>query len=106
MSDPAKLNLDDLIRAAERELAMRERVYPKWITAGRMTQAAADFELQAMRQIADVLIMFQRFEAPIRDCISRRLADIRAIDRHPAVEAVREAFPEAELIIHDLEPTP
>lgn len=102
MSEPAKLPLADLVRAAERELAMRRRVYPNWVASGRMKQDAADHELQAMQQIVDVLAMFQRFEAPIRDCIRRRLADIRAIDRHPAVEAAREAWPEAEFILHDL----
>lgn len=102
MSEAAKLPIDDLVRAAERELAMRERVYPKWVADKRMTQAAADHEIRAMRQIVDTLVLFQRFRQPIFDCVTRRLAELRAIERHPAAEAIRDAFPEAEFIIHDL----
>lgn len=37
---------------AERELKMRERVYPRWVENGRMTQAKADQEIAIMREIA------------------------------------------------------
>jgi hypothetical protein len=36
---------------AERELKMRERVYPRWIADRRMTQAKADEEIALMRAI-------------------------------------------------------
>lgn len=38
--------------AAERELKMRRRVYPRWIASGRMTQAEADREIRVMEAIA------------------------------------------------------
>jgi hypothetical protein len=41
-----------LVAAAEREAAMRERLYPKWVAAGRMTEAQAAYEMTAMRLIA------------------------------------------------------
>jgi hypothetical protein len=47
--------IDDLIRCAERELAMRERVYPHQVAAGRMRQVIADRELGLMRAIAEQL---------------------------------------------------
>jgi hypothetical protein len=102
MTDAVKLPIADLVRAAERELAMRERVYPGWVRGERMTADKAAHEIQAMRQIAEVMAMFQRFEVPLRDCIRQRLADLKEFERHPAVENVREAFPDAELIINDL----
>ncbi|MBA4132528.1 MAG: hypothetical protein C0519_14030 [Hyphomicrobium sp.] len=102
MSELAKLPIDDLVRAAERELAMRERVYPNWVKGGRMPAEKAAHEIKAMRQIADVLAIFQKFEVPLRDCIRQRLADLKEFERHPAVENIRDAFPDAELIIHDL----
>lgn len=37
---------------AERELKMRERVYPRWIADGRMSLAKADEEISLMREIA------------------------------------------------------
>jgi hypothetical protein len=47
--------LADQIKCARRELAMRKGVYPKWVTAGRMKQEAADRELAAMEAIVTSL---------------------------------------------------
>jgi len=41
--------IDEQIRCVEREIGMRERVYPRWIEAKRMTQKKADQEIEAMR---------------------------------------------------------
>lgn len=38
---------------AERELAMRKRVYPRWVSAGKMAQITADREIAVMTAIAD-----------------------------------------------------
>lgn len=43
------------IAAAEREVKQRERVYPRWVEAGRMTQAKADAEIAAMKAIVETL---------------------------------------------------
>lgn len=96
-----KLTIGDLLRAAERELSMRERVYPRWIDQGKMKAEAAAHEIQAMRQIADVLDLFRRFEAPARELFARKIADLKAIERHPAAEALREAFPDADVTVND-----
>jgi hypothetical protein len=45
----------DLVACVEREIRMRERVYPRWVSAGRMTQARADQEIALMREVAEVL---------------------------------------------------
>lgn len=37
---------------AERELKMRERVYPRWVQAGKITPALAARETELMRAIA------------------------------------------------------
>jgi hypothetical protein len=37
-----KITEADKLRFAERELRMRQGVYPKWVSAGRMTQAKAE----------------------------------------------------------------
>lgn len=37
----------------EREIKMRRRVYPRWVSDGRMTQAKADDEIKTMEAIAD-----------------------------------------------------
>lgn len=41
----------DKIACLTREVAMRERVYPRWIEKGNMTQEKADHELAVMKDI-------------------------------------------------------
>lgn len=38
-----------------REIALRERVYPRWVSLGKVTQAGADAKLAAMRAVAETL---------------------------------------------------
>lgn len=102
MSDPVKIPIATQVRAADADLAHREKEYPGLIANGRMTRTDADADLQVRRAIVATLVLVQRFEQPIRDLCMRCLADIRAIERHPAVEAFRDAFPDARFIIHDL----
>lgn len=45
----------ELLEEAERELRMRQRVFPRWVVDGRMTQAAADRKIAMMKAIADIL---------------------------------------------------
>jgi hypothetical protein len=45
----------DLIKCVQRELAMRERVYPKWIEAKRMTREQATHEYRCMKAIARII---------------------------------------------------
>lgn len=47
--------LPQLVACAERELALRRRVYPKWVLGGRMAPATAERETQAMADIVDTL---------------------------------------------------
>jgi hypothetical protein len=49
------ISLDDMIRCADREAALRKRVYPKWINDERMSQDKADYEIACMEAIAEKL---------------------------------------------------
>lgn len=49
----------DQIACVERELKMRKRAYPRWIEAGRMTQAKADAEISAMEAVLETLEMLR-----------------------------------------------
>lgn len=42
----------DKWKCCERELAMRKRVYPKWIASGKMTHREARYEIDVMTEIA------------------------------------------------------
>lgn len=54
MADPAVPMIDQL-RCAERELKMRQRAYPRWIAANRMTASQAASETRAMEAIVETL---------------------------------------------------
>jgi hypothetical protein len=41
------------MRCAERELAKRQQVYPKWVEKGRMRQEQATYEMAVMESIAE-----------------------------------------------------
>jgi hypothetical protein len=45
----------ELIKCAERELAMRKRVYPRRVADGKMPAAVAEHETKAMGQIVEIL---------------------------------------------------
>jgi hypothetical protein len=47
--------IETQIKAARRELAMRHRVYPRQVGAGRMPAVTAANELAAMRAIVEML---------------------------------------------------
>ena len=50
MSGPT---VEQMLVCATRELLMRRRVYPRWVAAGRMTQAKADEEIAVMDGICN-----------------------------------------------------
>lgn len=45
------ITYDQKRAAIEREIKMRRRVYPRWVEAGRMSQAKADEEIAIMEAI-------------------------------------------------------
>jgi hypothetical protein len=50
------VSLDDMIGCAKRELALRQRAYPKWVANGRMNQDKADKEIAFMGAILNHLL--------------------------------------------------
>jgi len=55
MSELFEPTLAEMIAEAERELAMRRRVYPRWVEAGRMKQHHAERRIEMMAAIAEFL---------------------------------------------------
>lgn len=49
------VSLGRQIACVEREITMRERVYPGWVDKGRMTNATADQEIAAMKAVLATL---------------------------------------------------
>jgi hypothetical protein len=48
--------LEEQIAAVRRELALRERVYPRFVANRQMTKAKADYELETMRAVLRTLL--------------------------------------------------
>jgi hypothetical protein len=48
-------SLGDMLGSVRREVAMRERVYPRWVDLRKMTQEKADFELRTMKAVEELL---------------------------------------------------
>jgi hypothetical protein len=51
-----EVNLNDLLGCCRRELAVRQRVYPKWVAKGTMKQDKADQEIELMRTVVEFLV--------------------------------------------------
>lgn len=83
---------------AQRELAMRHRVYPGRVKRQQMTEAEAASEIDTMRAIRDTLRLFAEHETAMRSALAKAIEAARFLDEakdHPAVQTLRLAFPEA-----------
>lgn len=49
------MNIECILNEATRELKMREKLYPRWLAAGKMTQEAHDRQLKLQRGIVEYL---------------------------------------------------
>ena len=49
--------LGEMIACIDRELGMREKVYPRWVEAGKLTPAKAARELVLMRAVRERLLV-------------------------------------------------
>ena len=60
ISDPGmswhEVDLNDLLGCCRRELALRQRCYPKWVAKGTMSEKKAEKEIEQMRSVVDFLV--------------------------------------------------
>jgi len=54
------ITIEDQIKAVEREIGMRRRVYPNWVASKRMSQEKADKEITAMEAVLETLKKVQK----------------------------------------------
>ena len=54
------ITLDDQIKCVEREIAMRQRVYRKWVADGRMDKDNAAQEVERMTAVLRTLTVLRR----------------------------------------------
>ncbi len=48
--------IDEQITCVRRELALRKRVYPKWVAKATMRQHQADHEIECMAEVEQTLM--------------------------------------------------
>lgn len=48
---PLDYSIDEQVAEVERELHLREELYPKWVLARKMTQSRADRQIGLMRAV-------------------------------------------------------
>ena len=51
----APVSLTDQIKDVEREIALREKLYPGWVSQKRLTAERADFQIACMRAVLKTL---------------------------------------------------
>ena len=56
MGDRPIFDLNALLACCRRELATRQRVYPKWVSKGIYTEKKAEAELEQMRNCVDYFV--------------------------------------------------
>ncbi len=88
---PLHTQLDEL----QRELRLRERVYPTWVEKRRLKPETAVAKLTTLRAAHATMLWLGRNSRWIERGAQDRLAASVAHD--PAVQAVKAAFPEAEI---------
>lgn len=98
------ITLSRMVKAAERECALREAVYPGRVQAGKMPEEQASTEIAAMQGILRSMQWFERNEKDIK----LAMACLKLLRAHPggfewllnddAVNAVLKTFPEAQVV--------
>lgn len=89
-----KVTLSMQIAEIERELNMREQVYPRWVESRRMSDHGAKMKMRDMRAALATLCWLRDNEELFRS-IATQAAILKA---HPSVQAVMAAFPDAQLM--------
>lgn len=98
-----KVSLREQAKEAQRELEMRHRVYPGLVKRGKMTETEQAVAIARMRAIRDTLRLFADHEDAIRSALgqaikhSRLSAEADELRQHPAVQAVLDVFPDADI---------
>lgn len=54
------ITIEDQIKAVEREISMRRRVYPRWVENKRMSREKADKEIATMEAVLETLKEVQK----------------------------------------------
>lgn len=91
----SKFPLAELAASADREVAMRERVYPGWVEKKKLSADKAAHEIAAMKQIAVTLRWLEKWEPVIRSAVDKHQKAMAFVAADPVAQELAEAFPDA-----------
>lgn len=100
--------LREAIEEIEREIRHRCRLYPEWVRSGRYKIETAAAKLAALRRAQTQLAWVEHNLDWIKAEAERRRRDVRlaaeaqALRDEPAVSAVLDAFPDAEISVREM----
>ena len=60
--------LEQQIRCVEREIGMRQRVYPNWINAKKISAGKAEYEVQMMQEVLKSLKQNAQLKELLKEC--------------------------------------
>lgn len=97
----SKIPIVDLIACVDRELGYRQRVYPRWVAARKMSQDKADVEILRMEMVRSQLFLVPDMVAQAIDLKAQvhELTDANDIledektDLEARVESLERAHP-------------
>jgi len=70
--ETSKIGYEAQLACARRELALRQRCYPRWIESRRMTQEKADIEIECMAAIVKTLEKLKHLKEVGDEMLSRK----------------------------------
>lgn len=56
------VTISEQIKGVRREIDYRKRLYPKWVSDGRMAQKEADYQIELMEYVLNTLQAVLEFE--------------------------------------------
>lgn len=71
-----KISLVGQIAEIDREIRMRERVYPEQVRGGKLKREEAEMLMQRIHAVRSTLVFCQQHEADIRDYIASKKGNV------------------------------
>jgi len=71
------VEVNAVVKELQRELAMREKLYPGWVRDGKLSQKTADHRILAINQAIALVKLVESLE--VDQCIDEQLSLLEAI---------------------------
>lgn len=66
-----QITLEDMKREVEREIKVRQRVYPNWIEQGKISKTCADYRILVLEAVAIQIELLIHEKSPQRNLFER-----------------------------------